>query len=316
MHVRLLAALAFLGLAGTVPAATLDGLSVEVTNTSEPVLCAEKDNVAINFSSAEVRTFRVEASHPAYIGGLRQDRIEPDWTACEDISEATSSAPAWNKTTFYEDADLKALGFTIPNFWRESDVTFRVGTRSAKRVHLMQLWVRKGRRFEEVLVLYPSDGYWRIRPLPPPHLNGSAYGSSFLIGPVETQGRPIVDLKEVAFDPKAKAFTLVFANGGRGTVGLEHLDTERLSLQVAFDKPVDGKPFAAMRSMYVTEFNADVSRIAVREPNAKSWREEPIMAFQKALATDVWAGRLVPSRHNTSAPDMVFNRFRSTPSVR
>ncbi len=33
------------------------------------------------------------------------------------------------------------------------------------------------------------------------------------------------------------------------------------------------------------------------------------MAFKRALATDVWAGRVSPSRHNTSSPDMVFNAF-------
>ena len=32
-------------------AASLDGLAVDVKNESEPVLCAEKDNVAISFSN-------------------------------------------------------------------------------------------------------------------------------------------------------------------------------------------------------------------------------------------------------------------------
>ena len=53
---------------GSIPApraATLDGLAVEVTNGSEPVLCAEKDNVAIQFASPEVRHFQIEAAHPA-----------------------------------------------------------------------------------------------------------------------------------------------------------------------------------------------------------------------------------------------------------
>jgi hypothetical protein len=313
----LLAALTVLSLASGASAATLDGLAVEVTNASEPVLCAEKDNVALNFASPEVRNFKIEAAHPAYIGGLRQDRWEPDWTACEDISAETSAAPAWNKTTFYEDVEMWLTGFTIPNFWRKSEVTFRVGNRVEKNIDLVQLWVRKNERAEEVLVLYPSDGYWRIRPLPPAHLGWSAYGSSFLIGPVEVQGRPIVDLKEVTFDPKAKSFALVFANGGRATVSLDTLNYERLSLDVKFDQAIAGKPFASMRSMYVTEFNADVARIAVREENAKAWREEPIMSFGKAKATDVWAGRLVPSRHNTSAPDMIFNHFRAaSPAAR
>jgi hypothetical protein len=47
----------------------------------------------------------------------------------------------------------------------------------------------------------------------------------------------------------------------------------------------------------------------VREKDAKGWREEPIMAFKRATATDVWAGRVSASRHNTSSPDMVFSAF-------
>jgi hypothetical protein len=37
------------------------------------------------------------------------------------------------------------------------------------------------------------------------------------------------------------------------------------------------------------------------------------MPFRRANATDLWAGRLSASRHNTSAPDMVFNAFRADP---
>jgi hypothetical protein len=61
--------------------------------------------------------------------------------------------------------------------------------------------------------------------------------------------------------------------------------------------------------MYVTDFNNDVARIAVREKGARGWREEGIMGFKRATATDVWAGRIAPSRHNTSSPDMVFSGF-------
>jgi hypothetical protein len=49
----------------------------------------------------------------------------------------------------------------------------------------------------------------------------------------------------------------------------------------------------------------------VREQGAEGWREERIMAFDRATATDAWFGRLVPSRHNTSAPDLMFSRFRA-----
>src|SRR3712207_5486591 len=111
------------------------------------------------------------------------------------------------------------------------------------------------------------------------------------------------------------SFRLLFARGGSATLKVEKLDRDRFVLDVTLDQPVAGRPFAALRSMYVTEFNADVARIALREPQAKGWREEPIMFFGQGRATDVWAGRLVPARHNTSAPDMIFNRFQREPAV-
>jgi hypothetical protein len=314
---RLIALLSVLAaLVPTAPrAATLDGIAVEVTNASEPVLCAEMDNVTLNLTSPEVRRFRVQAAHPAYIGALTQDRHAPDFTACQDLSPATTEIRAPRQVTFYEDVETWLTGTTFANFWRPHDVPFRVGERVERGLHVVQLWVRRDERAEEVLVIYPADGYWRIRPLPPAHMRWSAYGSSFLVGPIEMDGRPLVNIKEIAFDPKTMSFRLTFARGGAATLKVDKLDRDQLALDVTFDQPVVGRPFAALRSMYVTEFNADVARLALREPNAKGWREEHIMSFARARATDVWAGRLVPSRHNTSAPDMIFNRFQAAPAA-
>jgi hypothetical protein len=311
-----LAATLFLALAATAQAASLDGIAVEVTNASEPVLCAEKDNVTVNLASPDVRRFRVQALHPAYIGALTQDRHGPDFTACQELSRETTEIRAPRQVTFYEDVETWLTGTTFTNFWRPHDVPFRVGERVERGLHVVQLWVRRDERAEEVLVIYPGDGYWRIRPLPPAHMRWSAYGSSFLVGPVETEGRPVVNIKEIAFDPKTRSFKLSFARGGSATLKVETLDRDQLVLDVTFDQPVSGRPFAALRSMYVTETNADVARIALREPDAKGWREEPIMAFGRAKATDLWTGRLVPSRHNTSAPDMIFSRFQAAPASR
>jgi hypothetical protein len=136
----------------------------------------------------------------------------------------------------------------------------------------------------------------------------TAYGSSFLVGPVEQAGRPVVNLREVRFDAATRSFTLQFQRGGQATLRLTP-GVRKTTLDVNFDTPIGDGPFAMLRSMYVTEFNNDVARIAVREPDAKGWREDGIMKFDRATATDIWAGRLVPSRHNTSAPDMVFTRF-------
>jgi len=159
-------------------------------------------------------------------------------------------------------------------------------------------------------VLYPQDGYWRARPLPPVNLKWSAYGSSFLVGPVEMDQRPFVNIREVVFDPNTRSFRLQFARGGSATLRLETLDTDKQVLDVTLDPPVGDVPFAALRSMFVTEINNDVAHLGWRVKGAQSWERAPIMDFRRASAVEVWAGRLVPSRHNTSAPDTVFRDFK------
>jgi hypothetical protein len=303
-----------------VHAASVGMLGVEVQNKSEPQLCAEKDNVTLQMMSPAVTQFRIEAAHPAYIDTLQRDNFAADWTACDikaDPGTLGSTAPIPpTKTTLYEDVELWVTGYNFGGFWRDSKVPFRVGDKMMDSFHVVQIWVRHDERAEEVLVVYPPDGYWRARPLPPKHLGWSAYGSSFLVGPVEEVAapaggtRPIVDLKDIAFDPKTRTFTLNFKRGGSAKLVISKLDRERQRIDVAFDKPIVGAPFTAMRSMFVTEFNNDVARIAVLEAGAKSWREDPMMIFPGAKsATDVWTGRHTVSRHNTSAPDTVFSAF-------
>ncbi len=288
-------------------------IAVEVTNASEPVSCAEKDNVTLHLASPAVRRFRIEAAYPAYTGTLRQDRQAPDWTDC-DISPETSASPEPRRVTFDDGGEVFLLGFAYRTFWRRNDAAVRVGGRVERGLDIVQLHLRRAGRSEEVLVVYPADGYWRIKPLSPPHLAGTAYGSSFLIGPVEVEGRPVVNLREIAFDPGRRTFTLAFAGGGSATVRVEEADGERLRLDISFDRAVTGRPFAALRSMYVTEGNADVARVAMRDAEGRAWREDGIMGFPGGRATGLWAGRLVPSRHNPSAPDMVFNRFGAAPA--
>ena len=109
------------------------------------------------------------------------------------------------------------VGLTFPTFWRPATATVRIGDRVEKGLHLLQVWMIRPMGGEEVLVLYPQDGYWRLRPLAPAGLAPTAFGSSFLIGPVEVEGRPIVKIKEIAFDPKTRTFTLHFERGGAAT---------------------------------------------------------------------------------------------------
>jgi len=301
---------AILALLFATTAFAADELTVDVQNASEPILCAEKDNVYLKFASAEVRRFTIEAVHPNYIGTIVTDRSAFDLNNCPDLAAAPYITEQPRRVTIFETPDLQLVGLTIPNFWRKTIVPVRVGDRVETGVQLLQLWVRANDRAEEVLVLYPQDGYWRARPLPPENLKWSAYGSSFMIGPIEFDQRPLVDIREVVFDPGTKSFRLTFARGGGATLRVDKLDTERQSLSVMLDPPLSGTPFAALRSMFVTEINNDVAQIGWRENGLPSWQRAPVLDFKRANAVEVWAGRLVPSRHNTSAPDMVFRDFR------
>lgn len=291
--------------------AAAENLAVDLVNGSEPVLCAEKDNVTLSVASPEVTRFRIEAGHPAYIGALTRDSFEPDWTACDMSADPVhkSAVEAPIRRTLYEEPALWVVGWTMPTYWRPSTATVRIGDRVETGLHLLQVWMIRPMGGEEVLVIYPQDGYWRARPLAPEGRAPTAFGTSFLVGPVEVEGRPIVKLKEIAFDPKSRTFNLAFARGGNASVVMSTVDQNRQILNVSFDKPVSGVPFAALRSMYVTEFNNDVARVAVREPGAKGWREDAVMTAKGGPVTDLWAGRSTISRHNSSSPDMLLSGF-------
>ena len=296
-------------------AVAADDLAVDVINVSEPTLCAETDNVYLKLISPQVRRFAIEAVHPAYMGTIVVDRAAPDFGNCDmPAAPAVGSSETPQRRTLFETPEWQLVGLTIPNFWRPNKVPVRVGDRTDSGIQLLQLWTRHQERAEEVLVLYPSDGYWRARPLPPQNLRWSAYGSSFLIGPVETAGRPFVDIAGVTFDPATLTFRIAFTRGGAATLRVEKLGEYRIALEIKFESPMpDGVPFAALRSMFVTDINADVAQIGWRAKGAQAWRQEPVMDFKRASAAELWAGRTVASRHNLSAPDMLFRDFRLAP---
>jgi hypothetical protein len=283
-------------------------LAVEAVNASVPTLCAETDNVYLQFLSAEVRRFKIVAEHPSYAGTIVADRSAPDFRHCDMSGDPIFKAEP-RRVTLYETGDLQLVGLTFSSFWRAATVPVRVGQRIENGLHLLQLFTKYRQRTEEVLVVYPADGYWRARPLPPPHLGYSAYGSSFLVGPIETAGRPFVDISEIAFDPATLAFRLALAGGGSASLRVEAVDEEHIELAAGLDPAIAPLPFAALRSMFVTETNNDTAEATWLAPGARAFAATPVMDFRRASVTEFRAGRRVPSRHNTSAPDIVFRDF-------
>ena len=57
----------------------------------------------------------------------------------------------------------------------------------------------------------------------------------------------------------------------------------------------------------------DAARVAWKPRGANRWGEAHVMDFKTAEATEMWVGRTVASKHNTSAPDMVLGRFKAEP---
>jgi hypothetical protein len=121
-------------------AASLDGLAVEVRNESEPVLCAEKDNVSLNFTNPAVRSFRIEAAHPVYLSVGMRDNFEADWTACDIEGDPAYKAPSPpRKQTLMDGDELWIIGYTFGAFWRPSTAVVRIGDKLFRDIHMLQV---------------------------------------------------------------------------------------------------------------------------------------------------------------------------------
>jgi hypothetical protein len=159
----------------------------------------------------------------------------------------------------------------------------------------------------EILDLYPPDGYWKAKPLPPPGFAETQFGSSFLLGRIEEDRRPFVPLTAIEFVPSELAFHLAFKEG-MGVLRVAEVSPERTRLEVALPPAAGAAPFAAIRSMFVTPDKADTALMVV-SGGSHNPIAQPVMEFTSSDAEAVMFERTVPAHHNTSAPDMSFANF-------
>jgi hypothetical protein len=291
-------------------AAATEPVAVEMVNASRKTDCAEEDNVYVKFLGAGVTGFRLAVRHPPYIAEVTTDSTAPDFSRC-DMSHDPSFPFTPRDVTLFDDGRYKLLGHTFKTNWRPNVVPFRVGAKTESGLHLVQLFKYVNGAAIELVVLYPADGYWRAKPLPPVGSPETAYGSSFLIGPIEEQGRPLVALSGIAFDPARLSFAVTFARGGSGRLTVTDARPDGLDLDVELSPPVAaGQPFTALRSMFVTPLQADVSEVAWRTASGTE-EHRPILDFANVSVREARFGRVTKSLHNLSAPDVVFGGFRN-----
>ncbi len=281
-----------------------------VENKSEPTLCAEFDNVYYTFTNPKVGRFAIDVTPPVYLPDMKTDSTGPDFANCEAMKDDPKHKFEPKKLTLFEDDQIRIVGHTYAESWRARGAEVMIGDIDEADLHLVQWFEKVNGDFQEFLVVYPFDGYWRAKPIPTEAFPNAAYGTSFLVGPIEHQHRPIVDIAKLKIDPKARAFRMTFAKGGVGELKIVRSDRDKISLELKVDglPEDDGKtPFAAIRSMFVTPTNADTARI--------NWKtdaglfNEPVMDFKAANATEVTFDRIELSKHNTSAPDVTFRSF-------
>jgi hypothetical protein len=280
-------------------------VAVTVADKGVKTTCAEEDNVYAVMTAPGVRSFEASARHPAYGKDLKADNYKADFSGCKPAAfDGKKDYPFTPRTVvLYEDDKVRIDGVTYGGYWRPEVVDVEVAGRTDKGFHLLQLFIKHGSDVQEALVLHDADGYWRLRPLPLPQFGGAVYGSSFLVGPVEETTRPFVRIRKVTIDPQAMRFHLDYVLGGSADLTVTKIDHEELRAEIALSPPVKGAPFLALRSMYVAPDNGDTAELRV---DGKTWEA---VGFGEKTGASISFARSVPSRHNTSAPDLTFSDF-------
>ena len=292
--------------------------SVTVSNHSRPTACAEEDNVSLHLQAPRITRLRVEALPPPYLDGVDRDISTPDFSGCNFDGGTHPTDPAYRfrarRVVLHDGPRWRIVGLRLPTFWRPQQVPVRVGQRTVRGLHLLQVFAKTGDASppREVLVLYPADGYWRLKQVPAPRFGDGVYGSSFLLGPVADDDRPVVNIASIRIETRPLVLHLRFANGGQARVAVAEASRERTTLDVSFVPALNrARPFATLRSMHVAPDNADVSEITWRQEANTALQTQPLDAVSRIEATDVRFGRSIPSRHNTSAPDLRFYDFEA-----
>ena len=280
-------------------------------NHSAVTRCAEDDNVNIPIAArpaagAHVVSYAIEATHPTY--DIGQDITAADFT---NAGPPTKSYPYENPFEKQVDvnADTKILVKREPQFWLPQAMSFTVNGNTETSVHYIALHRRIAGTgaFPQVLVIY-SDGYVRLKPLPPAGRDDTVFGSSVIVGRAAIADRPYSEIRALSYDGATDSFHIEYANGDSGTLHIASVTRDALRVEVTLDVPqASSQPVATLRSMYVNAGNADMENVIWSD--AAGPHNLQCMQFGSAQAQAFRFGRDARSRHNTSSPEIWIGDF-------
>ena len=273
---------------------------IHARNQSTATECSEVSNVNIPLSGS-VTSFVVEATHPVYT--FTEDNCERDPTDCPALPPDNPNAA--QVTKLYDDGETVIEAVTEMNWWRPKGMGVSVDKgQEASNAHYLRLYRRSEEKesWPQFLIFY-SDGSMRLNPQPPVGKQNVCFGSSVIIGPAAVADKPFADVIYARYVSLIKRLIVVFKNGGQATLDLSKLNRQTARVKVTVNYPTDKLPFATFRSMYAAPDKADVDN--VRWTDAMGMKHEiDVMAFTNAVGKEFFFYRGVPSKHNTSAPDI------------
>jgi hypothetical protein len=271
-------------------------------NLSTSTLCAEEDNVDIPISGP-VGAFVIEATHPTYDVGI--DNCQADFRNCPSSGggDFVFSPGEWK---LYDDGVTVVVAVRLEHWWRPNGMTFAVDDGApVDNVHYVRIHRRIAgtSEYPEFLALY-MDGSLRLIPQPPVGRPFVCYGSSVLIGPAVNDPRPIAEIASARYLSATQTLELTYRSGGTARLDVSEVDRAHAKVTVHAGYPTgEQQPFATLRSMYVTDGNADVDHVRFLD-EAGTEETEPILGFTEATGRDWFFHRVTRSAHNTSAPDI------------
>ena len=273
---------------------------IRAQNKSTATECSEESNINIPLSGV-VTSFVIEATHPMY--AFSEDNCERDLTGCPAMPADNPNAAQITK--LYDDGETVIEAVTEPNWWRPKGMGISVDKgQEASNAHYLRLYRRSEEKesWPQFLIFY-SDGSMRLNPQPPVGKQNVCFGSSVIIGPAAVADKPFADVIYARYVSIIKRLIVVYKNGGQATLDLSRLNRQTARVKVTVNYPTDKLPFATFRSMYVAPDKADVDN--VRWTEAVGMKHEiDIMTFSNAVGKEFFFYRGVPSKHNTSAPDI------------